>query len=804
MKFTFSWLKEHLDTTATTDEISEKLTSLGLEVDSVVNPAKELQDFIIAHVLSAEPHPDANKLKVCQVSTGSETLQIVCGASNARSDMKVVLARAGTKIPSNGMVLKNTTIRGVESSGMMCSAQELGLEDASDGIMDLDEEAPVGEPYALYAGLNDPVFDLEITPNRGDCLGIHGIARDLAATGIGKLKPYEVPDLTQTGPCPLKVTFDFPEDKKHACPLFTGRLIKNVKNGRSPEWLQRKLLAVGLRPISALVDITNYMTMTHCRPMHVFDLSKLSGDTLTLRFAKDDEKILALDEKEYHLQDSMTVIADDSGPISLAGIMGGEATGCDESTTDVFLESAFFDPITTALTGRKLGIHSDSRFRFERGVDPAIVSEALDIATQMILDICGGSATETVITGQTPQSNTRIFFDPKRVKTVGGITTSLGKIEAILTTLGFHIEEEGSGFMVSVPSWRFDMDCEASLVEEVCRVIGYDHIEECHLPPATLDDFFESQPGSLQNQKRRNIARRSLASRGLCECNTWSFLDQKKADLFGGAEDALRLSNPLSKELEIMRPSLLANLVAGAGRNKDRALSNTALFEVGAAYHTSYPQKQEMRIAGVRTDSHAPRHWLNKERSVDLYDAKADLLSTLESCGINTDKIQIKSKAPSFFHPGRSGTIYQGPKNILGVFGELHPQVLEDIDVEGTVVGFELYLDRLPITKESHKKKLLKLSTLQPIHRDFAFLLDKDVATEKLLQAAKKVDKKLITEANIFDVYEGKGIPEGKKSIALTVTFEPFDKTLTDDEINKIMDQIIIAVGSETGGELRA
>jgi len=804
MKFTFSWLKEHLDTTATVDEISEKLTALGLEVDCIVNPAEDLQDFIIAHIVSAEPHPDADKLKICQVSTGSETLRVVCGATNARADMKGVLARSGAKIPANGMILKNTIIRGVESSGMMCSAQELGLEDASDGIIELDENAPVGESYALYAGLNDPIFDLEITPNRGDCLGIHGIARDLAATGIGKLKPYDVPILPQKGVCPIKVALEFPEDKKHACPLFTGRLIRGVKNGPSPEWLQRKLSAVGLRPISALVDITNYMTMTHCRPMHVFDASKLSGDTLTLRFAKSGETLLALDEKEYILQDAMTVITDESGPISLAGIMGGETTGCDESTTDVFLESAFFDPVTTALTGRKLGIHSDSRFRFERGVDPALVSEILDMATQMIIDLCGGSATEAVIAGQAPEAGNRLFFDPKRVKTIGGITASLGKIEAILKALGFQIQQEGGGFMVGIPSWRFDIDCEASLVEEICRVIGYDHIEETNLPHSTLDDFFESKPGSLQNQKRRNIARRSLASRGLCECNTWSFLDRKKADLFGGAEDALTLSNPLSKELEIMRPSLLANLVAGAGRNKDRALSNTALFEVGAAYNTSFPQKQEMRIAGVRTDSHAPRHWLNKERCVDLYDAKADLFSSLESFGIGTDKLQIKPKAPSFFHPGRCGTVYQGPKNILGVFGELHPQVLEDINVEGTVVGFELYLDRLPFTKETHKKKLLKLSALQPVHRDFAFLLDKDVAAEKLLQAAKKVDKKLITEANIFDVYEGKGIPEGKKSIALTVTFEPFEKTLTDDEINTIMDQIIIAVGSETGGELRA
>ncbi len=717
--------------------------------------------------------------------------------------MKVVLAKSGTTIPSNGMKLKPTKIRGVESNGMMCSAQELSLEDTSEGIMDLDAEAPIGEPYALYAGLNDPVFDLEITPNRGDCLGIRGIARDLAATGIGQLKTFNASDFIQTGQCPVKVDLEFTEDTKHACPLFTGRVISGVKNGPSPEWLQRKLLAVGVRPISALVDITNYMTFTHCRPMHVFDLSKLSGETLTLRSAKLGEKMLALDEKEYNLTDQMTVIADESGPISLAGIMGGETTGCDAKTTDVFLESAFFDPIVTALTGRRLGIHSDSRFRFERGVDPTIIQDCLDIATQMILDLCGGSASEPVVAGDVPDFSQSLHFDPKTIKTRGGMTVSRGKIEAILTALGFGVNEDSAGFMVSVPPWRFDIDCPESLVEEVCRVVGYDHIEEEGLPHPTLDEFYESTPGSLQNQDRRHIVRRALASRGLCECNTWSFLDEKRATLFGGGEKSLTLTNPLSREFEMMRPSLLANLVAGAGRNKDRGLENSALFEVGAAYHSTFPQNQEMRIAGVRSDSHAPRHWLNKERPVDMYDVKADLLVALEACGVKTDTIQIKAKAPSFFHPGRSATIYQGPKNILGVFGELHPKILQDIEVDAIVVGFEMYLDRLPKTKKTNKKKLLKVSSLQPIHRDFAFLLEKGTPVDKMIRAAMKVDKALITDAHIFDIYDGKGIPEGKKSIALTVTFEPFENTLTDDEINKLMDKIIIAVGSEAGGELR-
>lgn len=807
MKFTLSWLKEHLETTASAEEISTTLTSLGLEVDTVVNPAEELKDFVIAHVMSAEPHPNADKLKICQVSTGSKTLQVVCGASNARADMKVVLAQSGMTIPANGLTLKKTKIRDVESNGMMCSAEELGLEEKSSGIMDLPEDAPVGESYAVYAGLNDPVFDLEITPNRGDCLGVYGIARDLAATGIGQLKPYTVPEFVQTGSSPLKVTLDFPEGQEHVCPYFTGRVIRGIKNGPSPEWLQRKLLAVGLRPISALVDITNYITMTYGRPLHVFDMGKLSGDTLVVRPAKEGEKMLALDEKEYTFKDDMCVISDESGAISLGGIMGGETTGCDENTTDVFIESAYFDAISVALTGRRLGIHSDARFRFERGVDPVMVYHGLDFGTQMILDLCGQGGTvvsESYVAGERPCQNTKLHFDPKRVKTLGGMTVSRDRIEGILTTLGFDVQEESTGYLVSVPTWRFDMDCEESLVEEVCRVIGFDHIEEEALPHATSEEFFESSPGSLQNQKRRDMARRVLASRGLCECNTWSFIEENRAKLFEGGEASLTLVNPLSKEFEVMRPSLLVNLAAGAGRNKDRGLANTALFEVGAAYHSSYDQNQEMRVSGIRSDAHAPRHWLNKERTVDMYDAKADLMATLTACGVDVSKVQIKAKAPSFFHPGRSATVYQGPKNKLGVFGELHPKVLETMDVDATVVGFEMYLDRLPKSKGTNKKKLLKMSTLQPIHRDFAFLLEQGASVAALVTAARKVDKTLITDAQIFDVYEGKGVPEGKKSVALTVTFEPFDNTLTDDEINKLMDKIIVAVGSEAGGELRA
>lgn len=804
MKFTYSWLKEHLQTSASVDDISTKLTSLGLEVDSVVNPADELNDFIIAEITSAAPHPDADKLKVCQVFTGTETLQIVCGGKNARENIKVVLAPVGSTMPVNGLKIKASKIRGIESFGMLCAAEELGLESHSEGIMELDLNAPVGESYALYAGLNDPVFDLEITPNRGDCLGVRGIARDLSATGIGQLIPLENPEFTTHGACPIAVNLDFDEDSKKACPYFTGRVIRGVKNGPSPEWLQKKLRSIGLKPISALVDITNYMTFTYNRPMHVFDTKKLNGNALTLRLSEQGETLLALDEKEYTLANGMTVITDDSQIVSLAGIMGGENSGCDETTTDVFLESAYFDPVATALTGRKLGIHSDSRFRFERGVDPDIVLSGLDIATKMILDLCGGQASEPVIAGSEPVSKQTVYFDPKTVKSRGAVTVSREKIESILTTLGFRIEDQNCNYIVSVPSWRHDIDCAEGLVEEVCRVVGYDHIEEEDLPHGCSDEFFESHKGSLQNNNRRYKLRRLLASRGLCECNTWSFLDKKRAEFFEGGDPALILKNPLSKEFEVMRPSLLVNLIIGAGRNKDRGIENSALFEIGAVFDPQFTNLQEMRVGGIRTDHHAPRHWLNKERFVDMYDIKADILAVLQTCDVNTDSISIKPEAPSYFHPGRSGTIYLGPKTPLGVFGEIHPKILQDMDVNAHVMGFEVFLDRLPLVKQTHKKKLLKLSSLQPIHRDFAFLVDQDAPSDNIVKAARRVNRNLITDAHVFDIYEGKGIPEGKKSVALTVTFEPHERTMTDDEINGIMDEIIVAVGSQAGGELRS
>jgi phenylalanyl-tRNA synthetase, beta subunit, non-spirochete bacterial len=802
MKFTLSWLKEYLETDASAEQIAEQLTSLGLVVDSWRNPAQELKDFTIAQITSVAPHPDADKLQVCQVDTGSEMVSIVCGAANARAGLKTVLARAGTKIPASGIVLKQTKIRGIESCGMLCSSAELGLAESAEGIIELEEAAPVGKNYAHYAGLDDPIFEIEITSNRGDCLGVVGVARDLSATGIGHFKPADAPTVTSDRPAVKKITLDFKAAEQKACPHFVAREIRGLKNGPSPLWLQHRLRAIGLRPISTLVDITNYMAFTFCRPMHVFDLDKVQGD-LMVRKAEAGETIMALDERIYTLDPTMTVITDSQHVLSIAGIMGGQDSGCTEATTNVLLESAFFDPVHTAMTGRALGILSDARHRFERGVDPSIVESCLEIATQMIVDLCGGEPSTVIKAGAYQAVPKVIDFDPKLVKGLGGMCVARDKILKILRSLGFTVNEQDAALRVTVPAWRFDVQGAADLVEEICRVVGYDHIIEEAMPAAKPEEAFESTPGLRQNIKRRDLARQVLAARGLCEVQTWSFLDRKKAGLFGTIDPQMIISNPISQELEIMRPSLLANLVAGAGRNHDRGIADSALFEVGAAYGSSFKAGQEMRIAGIRSGVYADRHWLNKERPVDVFDIKADFYAVLEACGINVQKIQTTLEAPAWYHPGRSGTVMQGPKTVLGTFGELHPQVLKELDVEGVVVGFEVYLDRLPLVKETTHKKPLQLSSLQPVYRDFAFIVDQTIPAEKIVQAAQKVDRHLIADIAVFDVYQGAGIPEGKKSLAFTVTFTPYDKTLTDDEINRLMDHVIIAVGQETGGELR-
>ena len=800
MKFTYGWLLEHLDTSADVDEIVERLTMSGLEVDKVHHRAEGLESFVVARVLDAKKHPDADKLKVCQVDNGTETVEVVCGAPNAREGLVGVFAASGSYIPGTGITLKPTEIRGVVSNGMLLSEKEMQLSDDHDGIIELPDDLALGSPAVEALGLADPVIEIEITPNRGDCLGVHGIARDLAAAGVGKLIPPNQEPVKGTFESPIKVSLDFGKDDGSACPYFVGRYIKGVKNGESPKWLKDKLTAVGLRPISALVDITNLMTMNFGRPLHVFDASLVDGE-LHVRLSKKGEKLQALDGKEYELDGDMTVIADGKGAEALGGVIGGEASGCTAETTDVFVESAYFDPVRTAMTGRKLNIISDARFRFERGVDPAFLVSGMEIATRLIMDLCGGEASELVIAGGEPDWRRAITLRPDRIETLGGVAIEKKKITEILSVLGFEVKDGKGGFAVSVPSWRPDIVGEACLVEEVVRINGYDNI-----PAVSLSrDGGLAHPALDPNQRRRGLARRLLAGRGLIEAVTYSFLSAKEAALFGGGAEALTLINPISADLDVMRPSLLANLIAAAGRNAARGSSDARLFEIGPRYFGTAPDEQGMAAAGIRAGSSGSRNWAEKPRPVDVFDAKADALVVLGGLDLAVDKIEAVPEAPDWFHPGHSGVLRLGPKNILAHFGEIHPRVLQDMGVKGPIAGFEIFFENFPPRKEKKSKARahLDLPQFQAVERDFAFVVDADIAAAKVLAAARGADKKLIAEVSLFDVFEGGDLEVGKKSIAITVTLQPLDQTLTDAEIDAIAAKVVASVEKATAGVLR-
>lgn len=779
MKFTLSWLKDHLETTASLEMIVEKLNSLGLVVDKVENKAEALAPFIICEIVEAEKHPNADRLKVCRVNTGNEVIQVVCGASNARKGLKAVLARPGVVIPSTHTVLKVGKVRDVESFGMMCSAQELLLGEDTNGIIEVDSKAPVGEPYAQWLGLDDVLIEIEVTPNRGDCLGVRGVARDLAATGIGTLIPLKNDAITGTFPCPISLTVDL-----EACPYFTGRLIRGVKNGPSPEWLQRRLKAIGVRPISTLVDITNYFTYNTGRPLHVFDADKIEGN-LTVRLSRAGETFVALDEKTYTLSEDMAVIEDESGVVSLGGIMGGLHTRCDETTQNVFLEAAFFDSIRTAITGRQLGILSDARFRFERGVDPLSTLPGLDAATQMILHLCGGEASDSIVAGRPPVARKPITFDLGRLESLGGLKIPHGRTYEILRTLGFTV----SGQTVTPPSWRFDVEQEADLVEEVLRVEGYDKI-----PSLPYGERPEGKP-LAPLQMRRFVARDKLAGRGLLEVITWSFMSQEDTALFGGVGQGLILKNPISQDLNAMRPSLLPNLLKAVLANKNRGLDSVGLFEIGPQYSDATPQGQHIMSSGIRAGAFQPENWSEKKRLVDLYDVKADVFAL-----IGSSAVQIERTAPSWYHPGRSGTCKLG-SHVLGYFGELHPHLLKAFDLKGPVVGFEIFLDTLPLSgKKKTAKPKLTLFSYQAVERDFAFVVDQDVPADTLLKTITKVDSELIEDITLFDVFE---LGEGKKSLGIRVRLQPKDHTLTDEEIQLFSSKVVTAVIHNTGGRLR-
>jgi phenylalanyl-tRNA synthetase beta chain len=800
MKFTLNWLKDHLETEASLDEITAKLSMIGLEVEAVEDRASALAPFRVAYVKEARPHPNADRLSVCMVDTGEEVVQVVCGAPNARTGMKGVFAPAGSYIPGTEAVLRPGVIRGEASNGMLVSEREMGISDEHEGIIDLPEDAVVGTPFAKILGLDDPVIDVSITPNRGDCLGVRGIARDLAAAGFGKLKPFDGAPVKGTFDSPMRWRRDLPADKGDACPYVAGRYFRKVKNGHSPDWMQGRLRAIGLRPISALVDITNYVTYDLNRPLHVFDAKKVKGDP-TMRFARAGEEILALDGESYTLDPEMVVIADENGPEGIGGVMGGEISGVTAETTDVFLEVALFDPVRTAATGRKLGILSDARYRFERGLDPQSAVWGAEVAARLILEICGGEASHVVDAGELPDMRRHIALRPARVAALGGLDVPVAEQHRILTDLGFEVAPEGDALNVGVPTWRGDVEGEACLVEEVLRIHGYDRIPD--QPLARDSDL--PHAAITPAQKRVSVARAALAWRGMEEAVTFSFVSAREAALFGGTPEVLMLDNPISADLDAMRPSVLPGLVGAAARNADRGYGDSALFEVGPQYDDPTPKGQARVAAGMRAGRANPRHWTAPERAVDALDAKGDALAVLEACGAPVDNLQTTTDAPAWYHPGRSGVLRLGP-NVLAQFGELHPRVGQGFGLRGPAAAFEVFLDRVPMprAKESKAKAPPALSAFQPVERDFAFVVGDDVPADKLLRAAKGADKALIAKVDLFDVYAGKGIEAGKKSLAIAVTLQPTDRTLTDAEIEAVAAKIVAAVAKATGGTLRS
>jgi phenylalanyl-tRNA synthetase beta chain len=799
MKFTLSWLKDHLETKASLDQICDKLPMLGLEVESVQNRSIELSEFIVGYVVKAYQHPNADRLRVCIVDTGSEKIQVVCGAPNARKGIKGVFAPAGARIPATGDELKKGVIRGEESNGMLCSEREMGISDEHDGIIELPEDSKVGEGYAKVAGLDDPIIDIAITPDRADCLGVRGIARDLAAAGLGELKPLDVSPVKTSFTSPINWRIDLPEMDPPLAPLVVGRYFKGVKNQPSPKWLKERLQAVGLRPISALVDITNYVMMDVGRPLHAYDADKVKGD-IFIRLAKDGEKYKALDGKEYSFDSDMIVIGDDEGVDDLAGIMGGERSGCSDETVNMFLEAAIFDPIRTATTGRKLNIISDARYRFERGLDATSPFWGSEMAARLILDVCGGEASELVVYGEEPEWGKTFTLRHSRIEGLTGVKIPEQDCIRILEALGFEISGTGEKIDCVIPPWRSDVIGEADLVEEIIRLWGFDEIPMISM----INKNVIPQPALSTRQIREGTAKRSLAVRGMAEAVTYSFLSSRDAVLFGGGADDLRLNNPISADLDVMRPSVLPNLISAVGRNSNMGSTDLAIFEVGPQYADATPDGQQLVAGAIRSGKTSARDWTKSSRLVDLFDIKADALFVLESLGAPINNLQIDSSgAPSWYHPGRSGAFRLGPK-VLGYFGDIHPKVLSVMDVEGPVVGFEAFLESIPAPRsKGPSRSLLKLDTLHPVNRDFAFIVDKELPAEKLIRAAQGADKSLVSAVQLFDEYIGQGIPEGKKSLAIAVTLQPKNQTFTDEELESVSEKIISKIAKDIGGHLR-
>ncbi len=804
MKFSLSWLKDHLDTEATATEIAAKLNAIGLELEGMENPAEALAGFRVAKVLTAAKHPDADKLQVLTVDTGEgDPLTVVCGAPNARAGLIGVLGLPGAVVPSNGMEMRKAAIRGVESNGMMCSARELDLSDEHEGIIELPEDAPVGTDYAAYADLDDPIFDVAITPNRPDCMGVYGIARDLAAAGLGKLKPVAEHIHIGGFACPVPIAIE----DKDGCQAFYGRVIRGVTNGTSPDWMQARLKSAGQRPISALVDITNYVMLTYGRPSHAYDVAQLSG-TVTARRAKAGEGVTALNEKHYVLDDSMTVIADDAQVHDIAGIMGGEHSGCSETTSDVLLEVAAFDPVRLAKTGRALNLTSDARSRFERGIDPAFLAPGLEILTGLILDICGGEASEALHVGAPHDSAHIVRYEPKLVETLGGLPVKEEDQRHILTALGFEIatisENGQTHWAVTAPSWRPDIDGAADIVEEVIRIKGLDAITS--IPLDRADGVAQPTATPLQALERR--VRRSAAARGMHEAVTWSFLPADQAATFAiEGQEPWALANPISEDLKVMRPSMLPGLLSATARNQARGADSIRLFEIGRRYLRGKGGASDEKLTlglVLAGDKHARGWQQGKAAGFDAFDAKAEVEAILSAAGAPVEKLMVMGEAGSAFHPGQSATLRLGPKNVLARFGTLHPLVAKQFDVDGTVVAAEIYLDAIPARKGAagFTRAAYVPPVLQPVMRDFAFLVPDALAAGDLLKAVRGAEKNAIIDARIFDQFKGAGVPEGQKSLAVEIVLQPGDASFTEKELTAISDKVV-ASAAKLGATLR-
>lgn len=793
MKFTLSWLKDHLETEAGLDEIVETMVKVGLEVEEVIDPAAALAPVTVGYVREAEPHPNADRLRVCRVQTKDGEQQIVCGAPNARTGIRVAYAPVGAHVPGIDLTLKKAKIRGVESFGMMCSSRELELGDDHDGIMELPETAEVGQPLAEVVGPLDPVIDFEVTPNRPDTNGVRAIARDLAAAGLGTLKPLAVPTIEPVFEQTVSVTTEAPE----ACPAFGARVVRGLRNGPSPDWLQRRLKAIGLRPINMLVDVTNFLSYDAARPLHVYDLAKVKGG-IRARMGRDGETFLALNDKEYTVDETMCVIADDRGPLGLGGIMGGVSTGCDETTTAVLIESAYFDPLTIAKTGRRLSLASDARYRFERGIDPASIEEGLERATRMILDTCGGEPSTITVAGKAPVGERSIDYLPSEVRRLTGMVVTESRQEDILSALGFGVKRGGT-WSVDVPSWRPDIEGKADLVEEIARIHGLDHLPTEQL--ARISDAPRRRP-SL-SERRTEAARFTLAAEGLLEAVTWAFTGEADAARFADQPARLRLLNPISADLSVMRPGPLPGLLLAASRNAARGAEAVRLFEIGGAYTSDTPDGQRTVATGLCW-GRGPRHWRDGAADPSVFDAKRLALLVLAAIGAPADKLITDSEAPRGFHPGRSGRLKLGPKMTLARFGELHPSVTRAYDLPGPVSAFEVELDAPPAAKRrGATKPPLDLPELMPVHRDFAFLYPEDKPADALLRAIAGAEKTLVGDIRVFDVYQGPGVPEGMRSLAIEVVLQPGVKTLTDKQIEEVAGKII-AAAEKHGASLRS